>query len=142
MQSYSPRLLHHKECNHGADRARRQSGGVKSGGAGGGRQQCGGRRLDLETIGRSVALWRTDYSSALNADALQLHSAGLNLWFDRYRYEGADLALTETFLAIGVDELSVTPRSVLPLRNAVRMTDTRETSERILSELDSDYTAR
>ena len=55
---------------------------------------------------------------------------------------GADLALTETFLAIGVDELSVTPRSVLPLRNAVRMTDTRETSERILSELDSDYTAR
>ena len=55
---------------------------------------------------------------------------------------GADLALTETFLAIGVDELSVTPRSVLPLRNAVRMTDTRETSERILSELDSDHTAR
>ena len=55
---------------------------------------------------------------------------------------GADLALTETFLAIGVDELSVTPRSVLPLRNAVRMTDTRETSERILAELDSDYTAR
>ena len=55
---------------------------------------------------------------------------------------GADLALTETFLAIGVDELSVTPRAVLPLRNAVRMTDTRETSERILAELDSDYTAR
>ena len=55
---------------------------------------------------------------------------------------GADLTLTETFLAIGVDELSVTPRSVLPLRNAVRMTDTRESSERILSDLDSDYTAR
>lgn len=42
---------------------------------------------------------------------------------------GADLTLTETFLAFGVDELSVTPRSVLPLRNAVRMTDTRESSE-------------
>ena len=55
---------------------------------------------------------------------------------------GADLTLTETFLAIGVDELSVTPRSVLPLRNAVRMTDTRESSKRILSDLDSDYTAR
>ena len=62
-------------------------------------------------------------------------------WAGR-RELGADLALTETFLAIGVDELSVTPRSVLPLRNAVRMTDTRETSDRILSELDSDYTAR
>ena len=55
---------------------------------------------------------------------------------------GADLTLTETFLAFGVDELSVTPHSVLPLRNAVRMTDTRESSERILSDLDSDYTAR
>lgn len=40
----------------------------------------GGRRLDLETIGRSVALWRTDYASSLNADALQSQSTGLNLW--------------------------------------------------------------
>ena len=55
---------------------------------------------------------------------------------------GADLALTETFLAMGVDELSVTPRAVLPLRNAVRMTDTRETSQRILDDLAEDYEAR
>ena len=55
---------------------------------------------------------------------------------------GADLTLTETFLALGVDELSVTPRSVLPLRNAVRMTDTRETAPRILADLAEDYTAR
>ena len=55
---------------------------------------------------------------------------------------GADLTLTEAFLAIGVDELSVTPRAVLPLRNAVRMTDTRETSQRILDDLAEDYEAR
>ena len=55
---------------------------------------------------------------------------------------GADLTLTETFLAMGLDELSVTPRAVLPLRNAVRMTDTRESAERLLAELDADYTAR
>ena len=55
---------------------------------------------------------------------------------------GADLALTETFLAMGLDELSVTPRAVLPLRNAVRMTDTRETSQRILDDLAEDYEAR
>ena len=55
---------------------------------------------------------------------------------------GADLALPETFLAMGLDELSVTPRAVLPLRNAVRMTDTRESAERLLAELDADYTAR
>ena len=29
---------------------------------------------------------------------------------------GADLTLTETFLRMGVDELSVSPPSVLPLR--------------------------
>ena len=55
---------------------------------------------------------------------------------------GADLTLTETFLALGVDELSVTPRAVLPLRNAVRMTDTRESAPRILADLAEDYTAR
>ena len=55
---------------------------------------------------------------------------------------GADLTLTETFLAIGIDELSVSPRAVLPLRNAVRMTDTRESAPRILADLAEDYTAR
>lgn len=53
---------------------------------------------------------------------------------------GADLTLTETFLAIGIDELSVSPRAVLPLRNAIRMTDTRETSPRIQAALADEYT--
>ena len=53
---------------------------------------------------------------------------------------GADLTLTETFLAIGVDELSVSPRAVLPLRNAIRMPDTRETGPRILAALSAEYT--
>ncbi|NMM98669.1 phosphoenolpyruvate--protein phosphotransferase [Bifidobacterium olomucense] len=33
---------------------------------------------------------------------------------------GADLSLTDIFLEIGLDELSVSPTSVLPLRNAIR----------------------
>ena len=53
----------------------------------------------------------------------------------------ADLTMTETFLAIGIDELSVSPRAVLPLRNAVRMTDTRETSPHILAALADEYPA-
>jgi phosphotransferase system enzyme I (PtsI) len=36
---------------------------------------------------------------------------------------GADLALTETFLRYGVDELSVSPPAVLPLREKVRSLD-------------------
>ncbi|MGN0974650.1 MAG: phosphoenolpyruvate--protein phosphotransferase [Gemmiger sp.] len=55
---------------------------------------------------------------------------------------GADLELTETFLAIGIDELSVSPRAVLPLRNAVRMIDTRENGPRLLAELENEYTGK
>lgn len=39
---------------------------------------------------------------------------------------GADLALTETFLRMGVDELSVNPVSVLPLRKIIRGIDLRK----------------
>jgi len=42
----------------------------------------GGRRLELETITRSVALWRTDYNCFphTRAEASQVHTAGLQLW--------------------------------------------------------------
>ncbi len=33
---------------------------------------------------------------------------------------GADTSLTETFVQMGVDELSVAPSSVLPVREAIR----------------------
>ncbi len=36
---------------------------------------------------------------------------------------GADLSLTETFLKMGIDELSVNPKSILPLRKQIRSTD-------------------
>ena len=36
---------------------------------------------------------------------------------------GADLALTETFLRMGIDELSVNAKSILPLRKIIRSTD-------------------
>lgn len=52
----------------------------------------------------------------------------------------ADLDLTEMFLAIGVDELSVSPRAVLPLRNAIQSIDTSESSPRILDALMDEYT--
>ena len=51
---------------------------------------------------------------------------------------GADLEMTETFLAIGVDELSVTPRAVLPLRSKIRSLDMTEATARILAEIDGD----
>ena len=54
---------------------------------------------------------------------------------------GADLALTETFLALGIDELSVSPRSVLPLRQKVRETMVSAVREKLIADLLSDENA-
>ena len=51
---------------------------------------------------------------------------------------GADLEMTETFLAIGVDELSVSPRAVLSLRNKVRNTNVGETAPAIIAAIEGD----
>ncbi|MBE7004418.1 MAG: phosphoenolpyruvate--protein phosphotransferase, partial [Ruminococcaceae bacterium] len=51
---------------------------------------------------------------------------------------GTDLTLTDAFLAMGIDELSVPPHCVLPLRARVRETDVGVCRERILKELASD----
>ncbi len=42
---------------------------------------------------------------------------------------GADLTLTETFLRMGVDELSVNAKSVLPLRKQIRSIDLSKSAE-------------
>lgn len=64
------------------------------------------------------------------------HKAGI--WIGICGELGADVTLTETFLAIGIDELSVSPASVLPLRSAIRSTDTTINSQKILDELLAD----
>lgn len=50
------------------------------------------------------------------------HAAGI--WAGICGELGADLELTEAFLKMGVDELSVSPAMVLKLRKAIRETDT------------------
>ena len=54
---------------------------------------------------------------------------------------GADLELTETFLAIGIDELSVSPRSVLPLRQKIREITIGDVKEKLIADLFSDEVA-
>ena len=51
---------------------------------------------------------------------------------------GADLELTETFLSIGIDELSVSPRAVLPLRQKVRETEVAACRDRLVGNLMDD----
>lgn len=55
---------------------------------------------------------------ALKIAADAAHAAGI--WIGICGELGADLSLLPTFLAIGIDELSVSPTSVLPLRAAIR----------------------
>ena len=52
------------------------------------------------------------------------HKAGI--WAGICGELGADATLTQEFLAMGVDELSVSPGSILPLRKIVRQTDVGE----------------
>ena len=54
---------------------------------------------------------------------------------------GADLELTETFLSIGIDELSVSPRAVLPLRQKVRETMVAAVREKLIGDILSDQTS-
>ncbi len=61
------------------------------------------------------------------------HAAGI--WIGICGELGADTSLTETFLALGIDELSVSPSAVLPLRNAIRSLDSRTNRDKILDEL-------
>lgn len=61
---------------------------------------------------------------ALKMAADNAHRNGI--WIGICGELGADLSLLPTFLAIGIDELSVTPTSVLPLRDAIRKSDTRQ----------------
>lgn len=51
------------------------------------------------------------------------HKAGI--WVGICGELGADLDLTADFLKMGVDELSVSPGRVLPLRKVIRETDTQ-----------------
>ena len=60
-----------------------------------------------------------------------------NTWVGICGELGADLELTETFLSIGVDELSVTPSSILPIRQKVLNTDVSLVRDQILREITS-----
>ena len=55
---------------------------------------------------------------ALKVAADAAHKAGI--WIGICGELAADLSLLPTFLAMGIDELSVTPNAVLPLRAAIR----------------------
>ena len=57
------------------------------------------------------------------------------LWVGICGELGADITLTETFLALGIDELSVIPSAILPLRQRVTEINVLEVKEKILDNI-------
>ena len=70
------------------------------------------------------------------------NTSGNGIWVGICGELGADLDMTETFMAIGVDELSVTPRAVLALRNKVRSLNIDAVREQILAEIEGDISPK
>ncbi len=87
-----------------------------------------GQNLDRFFDAHHPAVLRMLKMAADNA-----HAAGI--WIGICGELGADVELTETFLAIGIDELSVSPSSVLPLRSTIRSIDSTVKRDEILAEL-------
>lgn len=68
----------------------------------------------------------------INQTAQNAHKAGI--WCGICGELGADQALTKLFLSMGIDELSVSPGSVLPVRKIVRDTNVAEEKEQVLAQ--------
>lgn len=56
-----------------------------------------------------------------------------NIWCGICGELGADTKLTKLFLAMGIDELSVSPGRILPLRKIIRETNVEEEREKLLA---------
>lgn len=68
----------------------------------------------------------------INQTVQNAHKAGI--WCGICGELGADQTLTKLFLSMGIDELSVSPGSVLPVRKIVRDTNVAEEKEQVLAQ--------
>lgn len=71
-----------------------------------------------QKLGRFYNPHHTALLRLIRMAAENIHKEGK--WIGICGELGADLALTETFLEMGIDELSVSPSAVLPLREKIR----------------------
>lgn len=84
-----------------------------------------------ENLGRFFDAHHPAILRMLKTAADNAHAAGI--WIGICGELAADLELTETFLALGIDELSVSPSAVLPLRSAIREVDTRTNQNALIA---------
>lgn len=82
--------------------------------------------LDAFYDAHHIAVLRMIYHTVQNA-----HRE--NIWCGICGELGADTKLTKLFLAMGIDELSVSPGRILPLRKIIRETNVEEEREKLLA---------
>lgn len=63
------------------------------------------------------------------------HAHENGIWVGICGELGSDLELTETFLALGIDELSVSPSRIFPLRKRIREITVNDIKEKVRKEL-------
>ena len=88
--------------------------------------------------------WKPDHLSVLRSLKLVCDNAHKHgTWVGICGELGADPDMIETFLSIGADEVSVSPRAVLPLRRKIRETDVSKVRDTILKDLETgEYQSR
>ena len=91
----------------------------------------GGRRIDIETLRRSIPLWRSDYQCTANhpSEGVQSHNVSFSNWmpfsgtgtgrlYDTYRYRSAYApALTNNYTFTACDKFGDDPSKMKWLRN-------------------------
>ncbi len=91
----------------------------------------GGRRIDVETLRRSIPLWRSDYQCPANIlpEGLQCHNLSFNTWmpfsgtgcgriYDTYRFRSSySLALTTNYTFSQRESFGDDPEKVIWLKN-------------------------
>ena len=86
----------------------------------------GGRRIDIETLRRSIPMWRSDYQCPANydAEASQCHALGFNTWmpysgtgcgrlYDEYRFRSSyGASLTTNYFYVEDQPYADTPEKI------------------------------
>lgn len=79
--------------------------------------------LDRQSVGGLERFYDSKHPAVMRMIEMTVKAAhDQGIWAGICGEIAADSSLTEYFLKLGVDELSVSPRAILPIRNAVRHT--------------------
>lgn len=95
----------------------------------------GGRRIDIETLSRSMPLWRSDYQCTFDADpeTTQVHNTGISWWLP-YSGTGMGKVMGDTYRARSCYSASLTQSFWMYEEDEVNGDESLEWARRIFAE--------